>query len=142
MKRRTYDCAYCGESFTVWREDRDPAYCSQSCARKARAVPTKSSGSDRYVRVSVGTRDELKRMRPEATIGETVAYILGAFVGRVPTGIGERGVEAVESDTGRYDDTTKIRLDEGCHSALVDLRDRLEADSLGDTIATLLETTR
>lgn len=84
--------------------------------------------NSKTVRVTRGTRDRLADAYGDKSHGSTVAALAGNYAAD------NRRTEGVY--TGRKH--TTIRVSENCHYVLKCLRDNMDVDTLGDTVAVLL----
>lgn len=81
------------------------------------------------VRVSTQTRDALRQIRLGKPYSSTIAALAGRWQSlQIP-------VERVETHDSCE---TTIKVSEGCHAVLTDLRDDMGVDSVGDVLAVLV----
>lgn len=81
------------------------------------------------IRVSTETRDALRQIR----LGKPYSSTIAALAGRWQS----RQIPVSRANTSRDKDTT-IKVSEGCHAVLSDLRDDMGVDSVGDALAVLI----
>lgn len=87
----------------------------------------------KIIRVPTETRDALKQIRLGKSYSETIAALAGRWRSRqIP-------VSRVETPA---ENKTTIKVSKGCHAVLMDLRDEMDVDTVGDVLSVLINNWR